>query len=335
MDRRLSRKAALAAVLLGALAPGGHAQNSFGQAPAGGFGQQQPGFGQQPGQGGFAGQPGMGQQPGQDGFAGQPGFAQQPGQGGFAQQQPGFGQQPGQGGFSQQQPGFGQQPGQGGFAQQQPGFGQQPGQSGFAGQPGFGQQPGQGGFGQQQPGFGQQPGQGGFGQPQQPQQNPLQQLAQMEMQDFGVPASPQLHEGAMHGPTPTSLPGGQVITTLGLVELIQGRQTPYLLFDVLGGPETLPGAIPAAGAAQPGSFQDQVQQQMGQFLQQATQGNTQVPLIFYCQSTQCWMSYNAALRAVNLGYSNVLWYRGGIEAWKYAGGPTMPPGGGFGQRQGG
>jgi rhodanese-related sulfurtransferase len=31
------------------------------------------------------------------------------------------------------------------------------------------------------------------------------------------------------------------------------------------------------------------------------------------------MSYNAALRAINLGYRNVLWYRGGVEAWKAGG----------------
>jgi hypothetical protein len=35
------------------------------------------------------------------------------------------------------------------------------------------------------------------------------------------------------------------------------------------------------------------------------------------------MSYNAALRAINAGYTNVLWYRGGIEAWKMAGLPTQ------------
>lgn len=101
---------------------------------------------------------------------------------------------------------------------------------------------------------------------------------------------------------------------------------PYLLFDVLGGEQTLLGAIPAANAAQPGSFADQTQQGFGQFLQQVTSGRQDVPLIFYCASTQCWMSYNAALRAANLGYRNVLWYRGGLEAWSYAGLPTMPAG---------
>lgn len=205
---------------------------------------------------------------------------------------------------------FGQQQPQGGFGQQQP-------------QGGFGQQQPQGGFGQQQPqsGFGQQQPQGSLN-PQMDQM--LDQLAQYERQDFGVQATPQLHSGAMHGPTPASLPGGQIITTKGLVELIQSQQTPYILFDVLGGPMMLPGATPAVQAAQPGQFGDQVSQQMGQYLEQVLQGNKQIPLIFYCQSVQCWMSYNAALRAVNLGYTNVLWYRGGIEAWQQIGGPLVP-----------
>lgn len=154
----------------------------------------------------------------------------------------------------------------------------------------------------------------------------LQQLAQYERQEMGVPPSPQLHGGAMHGPTPTAIPGGQVITTLELVQLIQGQQTPYLLFDALGGGETLPGAIPAAQASAPGQPGDQISQQMGQYLQQATRGNTQVPMIFYCASRECWMSYNAALRAIQLGYSRVYWYRGGLDAWKQAGGPTVQSG---------
>lgn len=157
----------------------------------------------------------------------------------------------------------------------------------------------------------------------------LDQMAQFERRDLGVPATDQLHSGAMHGPTPASIPGGQVVTTKGLFELIQGRQTPYLLFDVLGGNETLPGAIPAVQASSPGSFDDGISKQLGQFLEQATRGNRQVPLVFYCASVECWMSYNASLRAIRLGYSNVLWYRGGIAAWKQVGGPTMPPGGGF------
>ncbi|MBI3709047.1 MAG: hypothetical protein HY246_15420 [Proteobacteria bacterium] len=94
---------------------------------------------------------------------------------------------------------------------------------------------------------------------------------------------------------------------------------------MLGAGETLPGAVGAVGAAAPGSFVDLTQQQFGQFLAQVTRRNPDIPLVFYCQGINCWMSYNASLRAIHLGYHNVLWYRGGLEAWKYAGLPTQPP----------
>ncbi|WP_323014868.1 rhodanese-like domain-containing protein [Devosia sp.] len=230
------------------------------------------------------------------------------------------------------QDGFNQMPSNNGFNTQNPNFQQQPSPN-FQQQPSF-QQP-QPSFQQPQPSFQQPQPQPSF---QQPQQQPnqtdmmmqqLQQMAQLELQDYGIQPTQQLHDGAMHGPTPNSIPGARVTTTAELFQLVMGNQQPYLLFDVLGGDQTLPGAIMAVNAAQPGSFQDQTQQGFGQFLQQVTGGRQDATLIFYCASTQCWMSYNAALRAANLGYRNVLWYRGGLEAWSYAGLPTMPAGGGM------
>lgn len=147
----------------------------------------------------------------------------------------------------------------------------------------------------------------------------LDQLMAVERQDFGVAATGELHGGAMHAPTPNTIPGGQVITTKGLIPLLQNQQIKTVLLDILGGNEILPGAVYAAPASAAGSFQDQTQQQFGQFLQQLTQGNMETPIVLYCLSSHCWMSYNASLRAINLGYKNVLWYRGGIEAWKAAG----------------
>lgn len=153
--------------------------------------------------------------------------------------------------------------------------------------------------------------------------NQLQGMLQAEMQDFGVQPTSQLHE-IMHGPTPTSIPGGQVITTDRLMALYQqGQQSGLLVFDVLNGNQHLPMAQNAVGAAQPGSFNDQTQQQFGQYLEQVTQGNRSRPMVFYCQGPQCWMSYNAALRAIHMGYSQVYWYRGGVEAWGQMQGMAM------------
>ena len=71
--------------------------------------------------------------------------------------------------------------------------------------------------------FGQPPG---FGQPASGAGPNLDALMQLERQDYGVPPTSELHAGEMHAPTPASIPGGQVITTKGLVELLQGGQVP-------------------------------------------------------------------------------------------------------------
>jgi PQQ-dependent catabolism-associated CXXCW motif protein len=49
-------------------------------------------------------------------------------------------------------------------------------------------------------------------------------------------------------------------------------------------------------------------------LAQASGGDTAKPLLFYCQA-QCWMSWNAAKRALSYGYSNVAWYPDGTDGW--------------------
>ena len=225
---------------------------------------------------------------------------------------------PSQSGFNSQMQGYGQQPGYGqpppNSGQPQVGYPIQPAPTGQNDYPGAGTQ--QPGYGRPQPGFGQ-------GQPALGSTPSLDALMPMERQDFGVAAQTQLRSGAMHGPTPNQIPGGQVITTKGLVELRRGQQVQFAIFDVLGATEKLPNAIAAVQASQGGSFNDQNQQKFGQYLQQVTQGNREMPLVFYCQSVYCWMSYNAALRAINLGYQNVLWYRGGLEAWKQAGMQTQ------------
>ena len=43
------------------------------------------------------------------------------------------------------------------------------------------------------------------------------------------------------------------------------------------------------------------------------------PIVFYCLA-DCWMSWNAS--AVGWGYTNLYWYRDGIDAWEAARVPT-------------
>ena len=50
-------------------------------------------------------------------------------------------------------------------------------------------------------------------------------------------------------------------------------------------------------------------------------GARQRPLVFYCLK-DCWMSWNAAKRALALDYTNVAWYPEGSDGWAAAGLPV-------------
>ena len=142
-----------------------------------------------------------------------------------------------------------------------------------------------------------------------------------EQRDLSVPPQATLHAGAAHGATPNQIPGGKIITTRALLELQRSAGQKLVLLDVLGAPQTLPNSFRAVPAAAPGDFKDATQQQFVQVLKQLTQGDNNTPIVTYCANPECWMSYNAALRAINAGYTNVQWYRGGLEAWQRAGQP--------------
>jgi PQQ-dependent catabolism-associated CXXCW motif protein len=55
-------------------------------------------------------------------------------------------------------------------------------------------------------------------------------------------------------------------------------------------------------------------------LSRLTAGDAARPLVIYCLA-ECWMSWNAARRAVAWGYSRVSWYPGGVDEWEAAGLP--------------
>ncbi len=49
-------------------------------------------------------------------------------------------------------------------------------------------------------------------------------------------------------------------------------------------------------------------------LEQASGGDRNRMLVFYCLAN-CWMSWNAAKRAIAIGYSHVGWYPDGTDGW--------------------
>jgi rhodanese-related sulfurtransferase len=146
-----------------------------------------------------------------------------------------------------------------------------------------------------------------------------------EAHDFGVAPSAELRLKDFSAPTPLEIPGARIITTTELRKLL--REAQPLLFDVIGGEghASLPGAVWLPGAGRGTSFEDEIQARLAVALQAAAKGDTGAPLVFFCAGPRCWLSYNAALRAARLGYGNVLWYRGGIEAWGAGGGALTKP----------
>ncbi|MEM8652523.1 MAG: rhodanese-like domain-containing protein [Pseudomonadota bacterium] len=150
-------------------------------------------------------------------------------------------------------------------------------------------------------------------------------ILQFETRDYGIAPTNQLRTSNFHAPTPTSIPGGKLITTTQLANAMQQGQQ-LILIDVLGGNSTLPNAYAAPAMASPGHYRDRIQQQTAQWLGQITSSNRQFPLVVSCSDPFCWLSYNASLRAIAAGYTNVYWYRGGLQAWSMAGLPLRASG---------
>ena len=82
----------------------------------------------------------------------------------------------------------------------------------------------------------------------------------------------------------------------------------------------IPGSVwlPDTGyGALAGPTEDYLQQGLAR----AASGSKATLLVIYCQA-DCWMSWNAAKRALSYGYSNVAWYPEGTEGWASA---NLPP----------
>jgi len=121
-----------------------------------------------------------------------------------------------------------------------------------------------------------------------------------------------------HSPTPMSIPGGRVIKTLELRALLESNDK-VVVVDVLNSKtrKTIPGAFWMYGAGD-GSFFAAEQNRFATALEKLTQGEKDRPIVFLCLNSECWLSYNASLHAIEAGYSDVIWYRGGTDSWRGA-----------------
>lgn len=139
--------------------------------------------------------------------------------------------------------------------------------------------------------------------------------------------------GPINAPTPLTLTGGTVIHNAHQLRALV-RKGGTIIVDVSNAPrrpETLaPGApwlplphraipdslwIPGVGLGEiPVAVDDFYRQRLAA----ATNEHLARPLVIYCHRS-CWLSWNAAKRAISYGYRSVYWYRDGIEGWKAAG----------------
>lgn len=143
-----------------------------------------------------------------------------------------------------------------------------------------------------------------------------------EDRDWGVEASATLRRPPYSAPTPTRIPGGSVLTTVSLNRMIKSGERPALIDVASGeGHVSIAGASWIPGAGHGTHFLDPLQALLKERLAKLSNGDMSRPLVFFCVNSQCWLSYNAALRAVAMGFSRVYWYRGGVEAWRKAGLP--------------
>ena len=135
-----------------------------------------------------------------------------------------------------------------------------------------------------------------------------------EEMDKGVRPTGSMRTSQFHAPTPVSHASARTVTTVDLVGMLKADPAPVLI-DVLGGSgghRSLPGAhwLPGGGSTRSG--------QLGARLAELTGGDKDRALVFFCQGWECWLSYNAALSASELGYTRVNWYRGGVRSWSAA-----------------
>jgi PQQ-dependent catabolism-associated CXXCW motif protein len=141
--------------------------------------------------------------------------------------------------------------------------------------------------------------------------------------------------GPAHGPVAATLSGGSVIHTRSLAALL--KTGGVMIVDVSDAPRrpanlaagavwlplphpVIPGAqwIPGAGL---GAISPSVETLFRERLALGTGRDFTHRLVIYCHQN-CWLSWNAAKRALSYGYRRVYWFPDGMEGWRAAGLPT-------------
>ncbi|MBU1224401.1 MAG: rhodanese-like domain-containing protein [Gammaproteobacteria bacterium] len=128
---------------------------------------------------------------------------------------------------------------------------------------------------------------------------------------------------SMLNTTPTSLPGAKVISAAEARALIaQGIP----VYDVRVEDEYKNAHVPSAQSVpyKEGSAKEvDFDRADDQFALNKLPKDKNAPFIMYCDGTICWKSYKSAVMAIDAGWKNVYWFRGGFPEWKEAGMPII------------
>jgi sulfur-oxidizing protein SoxY len=138
--------------------------------------------------------------------------------------------------------------------------------------------------------------------------------------------------GPVNAPVPRTLHGATVIRANDVATLVKDRRA--VVVDVSNSPAqpgklapgavwmpaphpVIPGSLWLAGAGA-GALDDATEKTYRRRLADATANDLSRPVVVYCHE-RCWLSWNAAKRAIRYGYRNVYWFADGIEGWRAAG----------------
>jgi PQQ-dependent catabolism-associated CXXCW motif protein len=136
-------------------------------------------------------------------------------------------------------------------------------------------------------------------------------------------------------PTPATLRGARVITTAEAAELWKAGAAFVDVYPHAPRPANLPSGtiwrekphmdipgsiwLPDTGY---GALAAETEKYLRHGLARITGGDHAKSLVIYCRP-DCWMSWNAAKRALTLGYGNVAWFPEGTDGWEAAGLPLQ------------
>jgi PQQ-dependent catabolism-associated CXXCW motif protein len=160
-------------------------------------------------------------------------------------------------------------------------------------------------------------------------------IAKAHAQD-AVPEPDDYRADNYRAPVPAALRGARVLTTAEAESIWRNKSGVFV--DVLPRPPKpanlpadtvwhdkprpdIPGSLwlPDTGY---GKLAAETEAYLQDGLARASLGKRDALLVIYCQAN-CWMSWNAAKRALSYGYSNIAWFPDGTDGWERASLPLV------------